>query len=88
MTPLQSHSQKEINLISKGLSFVTTPDTDKTAIMYELVNVRRKLNINFYLDVAVITIVEKGTTFVSKFKWNPADKAIYPNLIQCISNLK
>ena len=52
-------SQKEINLISKALSFVPTPDIDKTAITNAVFNLGRKLKIKiFFLDVAVTTILK------------------------------
>ena len=51
-------SEKEINLISKGLSFVPTPDIDKTAITNAVFNLGRRLKIKYFLDVAVTTILK------------------------------
>ena len=79
-------SEKEINLISKGLSCIPSPDIDKTAIINAVFNLGRNLKILYFFRCCRNNYIKNSKTFVSKSNWIPTDKVIDPDLLQCISN--
>ena len=70
----------ETNLLSKGLTFVQTPEISKAPILEATKDFGRKLKIKYFFRY------EPQKSFISKSNWVPPDKGTDPDLIECINN--
>ena len=81
-------SPTENNLLSRGLSFVPTPQITKAPILQAAEIMSRRLKLyNYFTSRPALQNTYQKLPFTGKSTWSPSDINIDPDVLACISNI-